>query len=455
VIPVAVSTVPPLGDWLIGPLRPCEWALLVWLVLAPAIGRRLGLARFSLPLLLLLLVHLLAEGWRWQMAPLYAAAPAMLLWVAVPAWPRFVAWLAGVIGPAAGVAALVLAVLVPIFYLPPARGSAAVGTRLDRLPGPDGTGDIYLQTWYPADLDHAKIAAYRGQSDRLLLSYQRLVPTGAGAEAPPVADIPPLHVVLLVHGLGGSRAQNTSLALDLASQGYLVAAYDRPDGTDPGVAIDLSSDAGRLKTLATGAAGTAAGAADASYVLDALGHLGAPFFAGRVATDRAVIIGYSFGGSIAAEACRRDHRFVAVMNMDGWLFNSARGQGVPCPYVLMNDGEPVPPASDLDAADPSTRAAARMQIEDSAAQERSFAHYGGWDLTITGASHTEFSDGAFYAPLDRTGNAPRGHVQALMRIYAEALCTLAFTGQTEPALDAAPPGFPELQFRRRPPGNKS
>jgi hypothetical protein len=339
VIPVAVSTVPPLGDWLIGPLRPCEWALLVWLVLAPAIGRRLGLARFSLPLLLLLLVHLLAEGWRWQMAPLYAAAPAMLLWVAVPAWPRFVAWLAGVIGPAAGVAALVLAVLVPIFYLPPARGSAAVGTRLDRLPGPDGTGDIYLQTWYPADLDHAKIAAYRGQSDRLLLSYQRLVPTGAGAEAPPVADIPPLHVVLLVHGLGGSRAQNTSLALDLASQGYLVAAYDRPDGTDPGVAIDLSSDAGRLKTLATGAAGTAAGAADASYVLDALGHLGAPFFAGRVATDRAVIIGYSFGGSIAAEACRRDHRFVAVMNMDGWLFNSARGQGVPCPYVLMNDGE--------------------------------------------------------------------------------------------------------------------
>jgi dienelactone hydrolase len=445
-MPAVVPLAPPLALWGIGPFRLCEAVLLVGLVLAPLIGQSLGPIRFGIVLAALILLHVAAEGWRWQMVPLYLAIPILLLWLIGPPWPRAISWLGGMIGPAAGVTAFGLAFALPIFHLPPPEGRFVVGTRVYR---PNTTNGPTIQIWYPATPGGTGTAAYRGEPGPALLSYQGLVPTEASAEAPPLASAAPFRPILLIHGLGGTRLQNTALALDLASEGYLVAAYDRPGGADPGVALDLSDDAARKKTLDQGAKAVAAGAVDASTVLTALDHLGGPF-EGRVATDRAVLIGFSFGGAVAAEACRHDTRFAAALNMDGWLFGGAREQGVPCLYMLVNDGEPVPPASDLAAPDPATRAAARMQIDDAAAQERSFRQHGGWDLTIAGSAHTDFTDAVFYSPLRRlthAGDRPPGRVQTVIRLYATALAERAFTGRTAEALETPPTGFPEVQFR--------
>ncbi len=45
--------------------------------------------------------------------------------------------------------------------------------------------------------------------------------------------------------------------------------------------------------------------------------------------------GHSFGGSIAIEACTRDARVVAAMDLDGSVFGRAMEAGAPCPVFLL------------------------------------------------------------------------------------------------------------------------
>jgi dienelactone hydrolase len=482
--PVPVPTVPALGALLFGPFRPCEWGLLllvagIWASGAVGLGIGSG-ARVGLALVLsaLLILHGWGEGWRWQMAPVYLAALLALAWLGRPAWPRPLAWAGAVFGIGAGLATAVFAIVMPLFRLPPPGGPLAVGTRLyhlvdtaraePHLAGGQARRELMVQVWYPAapNTGHGA-AAYRSDTNRLALSHQRLAATAARAEAVPAQSDHPRPVVLFAHAWRGSRSQNTALVQDLASRGFVVAAFDRPYNaglvafpngrvvTAPvDMTLDLSDDRARLATLDRGAREATIGAADASAVLDALGRLGAGDpLAGQVAADRAIILGHSFGGAVAAEACRRDHRFVAALNLDGWLFATARDQGVPCLYLLMNDGESVPPDEQLTAPQAAVRAAARMQIEDRQAQERSFARYGGWDLTVAGASHEDFTDRVFYSPLRRltgAGAAAPGRVDALVRIYAAALAQAAFGDGPATALEAPPADFPELRFRRWP-----
>src|SRR5262249_15725190 len=57
---------------------------------------------------------------------------------------------------------------------------------------------------------------------------------------------------------------------------------------------------------------------------------------GRIEVKRVGFVGYSFGGSVAAESPFLDSRIAAVVNMDGSLFGRATQGPVRVPYMILH-----------------------------------------------------------------------------------------------------------------------
>ena len=139
-------------------------------------------------------------------------------------------------------------------------------------------------------------------------------------------------MVLFSPGLAGVRSQNTAWAQELASHGYVVVALDHPydsaavvlaDGRVVRSAVTASGDDAEDNRRA--AAWTDVRAADLRSALDRLAVLDrAPGpLAGLVDLRFVAVAGQSLGGAAAAEAAQQDHRFAAVVDLDG--FPRARG----------------------------------------------------------------------------------------------------------------------------------
>jgi dienelactone hydrolase len=175
-------------------------------------------------------------------------------------------------------------------------------------------------------------------------------------------DTPGPHPLLVYEpGWNGSLDENTILMAALAKGGFDVVAIDLSTPQPPGFAsqakrltlpMDLSSYPALARTTAEGDWRAVLMAGDASAVVDSLGQ----------AAPSIGILGWSFGGAVALEACREDKRFAACLNMDGWMFGPATN-----------------PADELDAHD-----GARLRAR--------FAAVGGIYAQIAGLQHTSFSD---------------------------------------------------------------
>ncbi len=201
-------------------------------------------------------------------------------------------------------------------------------------------------------------------------------------------DSPGRHPVLMYEPSWGGRAdENGKLAAALAQAGFTVVAIDYATGQPPGFAaavqrmqapLDLSSTSALARTTAEGDWRVVLLASDASVVLDLLPEA-------RGAPD-AGIFGWSFGGAVAAEACRQDARFKACLNMDGWMFGPAADHPSSQPYMVLS-GDPYP-----DHPQPADNPAAAMDERDGARLRARFATVGGSYVQLPGVDHTGFSD---------------------------------------------------------------
>jgi dienelactone hydrolase len=137
--------------------------------------------------------------------------------------------------------------------------------------------------------------------------------------------------------------------------------------------------------------------AKARRVLDAMTGLARddPRLAGRIDAGAVGFLGYSVGGSVAAEASRSDARIKAVANLDGWLFADAAGQGVPVPYLLISSGEAFPPPSDLRSPDNWTRLSAAWCARDIALHRRFFQNRDFQWFLAEGSDHEGLTDRLF------------------------------------------------------------
>lgn len=218
-------------------------------------------------------------------------------------------------------------------------------------------------------------------------------------------------VAILQPGLGLSAPQYTTIAENLASQGYVVA------GITPTYSANLTVLHGRAvhatKTgnppmdgtnLHTGQAANdgdrlvSAWAADARFAAATIKSLDrAGRFDGHIDPTRTTYIGHSLGGAAALEACRTDPQCAGAADIDGPQFGTVIHAGLDKPFLILTSAGSTCLTGSCQSpttGEQADRTNARMLLEASTGKA--------WCHTISGTEHFNFTDYAAYyltAPL--------------------------------------------------------
>ncbi len=196
-------------------------------------------------------LHVIVEGWRLAMAPVYLVIVAALIGALLrsgPSAPARRGWVAA-IRIVAGVALLLLVTappfLWPVVRLPIPTGPYAVGrtwlvvvdsSRRERFSTePDAKRRFPVKIWYPATPGATGTAAPYADPREFagaglppaLFRHVRLMKTSALIGAPLATD-QRFPLLVFSHGYGGTFGQNTVQMEELASRGYVVASIAHP-----------------------------------------------------------------------------------------------------------------------------------------------------------------------------------------------------------------------------------
>ncbi|MGW4050332.1 alpha/beta hydrolase family protein [Streptomyces sp. NPDC004779] len=320
------------------------------------------------------------------------------------------------------------------------------------VPEADGR-ELMVTVHYPAAdrRRDGRPAAYATQEEarRLLeavsIDDPALIRQVAKARTHSRADVRPAPgrrpLVVLSPGFGMARYTLTSLAVDLASRGYVVAsidhAYESSGTSVPGgrtltcVACTVMDESGWSK----GALVTGTRAADTRFVLDRLtGARPAWKYASSIDRTRIGMAGHSIGGASAATAMASDRRIDAGLNMDGSFWDEPPADGLGGrPFLFLGTESHGPGSEDT-------------------SWDRTWAGLSGskyW-LTVAGADHLGFSDapvllGHFGLP---HGDLPAERAVSVTRAYVAAFFDEHLRGQEQPLLDGPDPSHPEVRFHR-------
>ena len=303
--------------------------------------------------------------------------------------------------------------------LPKPTGPFAVGrtmyhwvdaARTDSLaPVPNQKRELIVWLWYPAAPKPADINAEyqpkpwraaneRNQSVLMNKFFTRdigLVQAHSFLDAEISTVKKAYPVVIMKSGMGALATDYTTLAEDLASQGYVVVGSDAPYSAFVVVFPD-----GRVATR------TPAGnpsedlpytererianqvikvwSADTKFELDQLARLNAGEppgkFRGRLDLQAVGAFGHSFGGATAAQFCHDDPRCRAGINLDGAPFGTVIQEGLHQPFTFFLS----------DHGDTSDAESRQILGNIQSVCERSKPHC--LRLTLRGSGHFNFSD---------------------------------------------------------------
>jgi len=464
---------------------------LILLALAPLIiGRAFRPARrpdwlraLAWTALALALLHLVIEGYRWQMIPAYLLVVSGCLgggkargqasedpgrrttrsmarsFLGVAAWiGALILW----------IGALILGVGNPVFHYPRPTGPYAVGTtrlyfsdasRQDLLaPNPHAARELLVVAWYPADVapgsqtegfwPNASVSA--PVLARIIhlppfnfLGHLRLVRSHSYANAPAAPGRRP--VLVFSHGYASTPWQNTVQMEELASHGFIVfsighthesAAIAFPDGhtalMNPERMGTVTGDRPVLKGSLTESLGV--WVADTRYVVGELaamdGEAGSRFN-GRLDLSRLGIFGMSFGGATAGEFCAHDQRCRAGMNMDGFQHGTLREHPLTVPFLYLAAGEGPHENDAIYAASQSDC----------------------YTVQVRHAAHANFSDMNLVAPILRyagvLGSIDSQEMESILNAYTLAFFQQYLQGRQSPLLDGSSPTtrYPDVAFR--------
>lgn len=379
-------------------------------------------------LLCLLIAHILWEGWRLQAMPIYFSA---LVLISCSGYPRICSSASAL----AGLCGLLLCYAIPVFALPAPTGPHRIGMRSLYLTDSGreekhggGAREFVAAIWYPAQAVKGRATVYRDPEALTARSHhQRLVETHTIQEAPVLPEPKGWPVVFFSPSSGGYRTQNTFLCEELASHGYVVVGVDHPYSSsrvkmqDGRVIHSLSSDWLQIATQETWKASrpvvedtleTRVG--DVLYAWKALeAHEELP-----IDFTRAAAIGHSFGGAVAAELCRRDARFRAGANFDGWMFSGVQKSGVGPNFLFAIEDDPLWFRNEGPYENNPGGNARLGTKEHHDTIRRSLQLYGGYLWRPEAARHVDFSDIALYLRWPFPGQA-RGNEKRVRKIHEQ------------------------------------
>lgn len=272
----------------------------------------------------------------------------------------------------------------------------------------------------------------------------------ASAHAPIAAGRYP--VLLYFPGWGGQVGDNASLLENLARNGFIVVGVSYPEGADlpdPKIPMQFVPDSAYISGTAQGNRMVQIQAEDASSVLDALAELDKKDpdnrFAGRLNMKRIGVLGYSLGGSVAAESALRDPRFHAVMNLDGWMFSDAATKFFTQPYLVISDDLAAPTSAGLNSPNAFLRNFSQLRERDAKHQTAQLTRAGGYRVTIAGSSHFTFSDHA-QANVKNAGPIDPKRAMAIVGAYAVDFFGKNLEERLVPLLDKREARFSEVKL---------
>ena len=151
-------------------------------------------------------------------------------------------------------------------------------------------------------------------------------------------------------------------------------------------------------------------------------------FAGRFDMERLGIFGHSFGGAAAGEACLRDNRFKAFINMDGTPFGTAIDNVIPQPFMILTVGK--------------DEKSIISEAYNEGQKNFTVVH-------IEGAEHMNFSDFNTILPsigkiTGLLGKIDRDHHRLIMNKYILAFFNSHLKGIPAPILEMGTPEYPEV-----------
>jgi hypothetical protein len=327
-------------------------------------------------LVLVLAIHLVFDGPRWQMIPAYilwliAFITAMRQSGRKPATILRILKISGLLILLA--LSIALPSALPVFDLPQATGPYSVGTldlniNLDReeviTADPTDTRSIMIKAWYPSKETGGKMDPYVDPAGRngfaqkyglapSMLNYLNKVETNVYRNISIANETFP--VLIFSHGYNSKANGYYALLTELASQGYVVFAINHtyestgstfPDGTlryfDYEYASQIESGTWETMEPVIEAFKNGLSFEDrhpivrkglttyfvrdmverwASDVVDVVNELDTwnsdGFFKGRLDLSKVGVFGHSRGGGAAGESILEDDRIQAAANIDG------------------------------------------------------------------------------------------------------------------------------------------
>lgn len=457
---------------------------------------------------ILVLLHVFVEGYRWQMLPVYLYALVLFLatarnlrYVGRPGQQPKIAgrkWL----GPAGWIASILLLVvaalpsaLVPVFRLPDPSGPYPLGIHDDyfvdsdhpetRTSGPNDYQGLSVQIWYPADTaGHAQptrywenaaqrskiISRFWGGLPPFLFSHFSLVRTHTTLNAPVSKAEREFPVLIFNHGALGLPSLHTALMEDLASHGYIAVSIGHPDyipffalpngqtrafdpsseeiqskmkeNANPEVKeifsrLTESNDPVEQRSLYAqflekhprNQASVRRWAANISFAISQLARMneGEGPFSQRMNLDQLGVLGVSFGGAAAVQACLNDGRLKAAINIDGPQFGDVLDHGLARPTMFM-DSEQLKHknALFLSAGDNPTHC-----------------------VLIHNTTHQNFSDIGYWGLLFKKqmlGRIDPFRCQQIQNAYVVAFFDRYLRGIETTLLDGPSPDYPEVDL---------
>lgn len=463
-----------------------------WLVLAfiPALAVLLVPAARAIPALrvgallplMIMLIHFITEGYRWQLLPAYVVAGLLggvIVWSYLPGvapvrLPQWLAWLGSLLLIVTVLLSAGLAWLLPVFEFPAPSGAYAVGTRSLIWHDSRRAGRaVPVQLWYPAVagtgttrapyVDDTRALSAAFQLPSFAFQHLRRVRMGAVEHASLAPDQPTFPVLLFSHGVNGVLTQNTFQFEELASHGYIVVSIDHrfrfadyaidprmlQDGTM--AALQRFERLWEERVLPDQVANT-------QFVVDELERLHthdpAGFLTGRLDLTRLGVFGHSAGGMAGAEFCRADTRCRALLSLDGQAPTLVQQQGLPQPYMFIGQDLDITMSDEELAArgfQPIIRDLARHMLT---GIDAAVTHSRGptYRLRLRHSSHLTFTDFPLLLPVavgplaPLVGSIEGGRAHQLINTYTLAFFNHHLRDQPAAVLDEPSTLYPEMQW---------
>ena len=432
----------------------------------------------TLPLLamLVIILHLFTEKYRWQMVLLYALGGILFFRVTLygSQGGQSIAWSMG--GLLLLLPAIILPAILPVPKPTPPRGPHRVGTRTYALV--DGTREelysgkreprrIIIQIWYPALIEHtAKQAAWMPGAKPLaraiskwlkfppfFLDHISLARSNSYLDAPIDRSATPFPLLFFSHGWGGFRAQNTYQVQELASHGYVVVGMEHPYGAvmslfPDGSLIPINHDAlpyqqpGLNYDVAARQLGQQ-WAKDISFALDFMSRMNAQdtdgSFKATLDLQKVGVLGHSTGGGAIAQFCANDPRCKAGFAEDIYM--------PPISEKTLEEGLKKPFATMFSQVWSEDVNSGNNQLFHQLADRSSPRPI---SMHIVGTNHYDFTDLPALSPLAHTmglkGPIQGKRVQKIINSYSLAFFDWQFKGGASSLLEQPSPQYPEVIF---------